>query len=67
MLRDLLTNLELGIWPVVSLIIMFAAFSAILIWTFLGKRNRFEDESNLPLHEDDEDTTNSHSTRGHSS
>lgn len=67
MLRDILTNTSLGIWPVVSLIIMFVAFAAVLVWTFAGKKNRFEEESNLPLQDDDESSTNSHSTRGASS
>jgi cbb3-type cytochrome oxidase subunit 3 len=67
MLRDFLTNMNHGIWPVVSLIIMFIAFAAVLIWTFAGKKNRFDEESHLPLQDDDEHITNSHSTRGISS
>ncbi|MCB1060618.1 MAG: cbb3-type cytochrome c oxidase subunit 3 [Calditrichaeota bacterium] len=68
MLRDILTNANHGIWPIVSLIIMFVAFAAVLIWTLSGRKNRFEEESNIPLHdEDDEQLNHSHSTRGTSS
>jgi cbb3-type cytochrome oxidase subunit 3 len=67
MLRDMLANVETSIWSVVSLIIMFVAFIGVLWWTYSGKKNRFESESNLPLESDDEQITNSHSTGGLSS
>lgn len=67
MLRDLISNAGTSIWSIVSLIIMFVAFAGVLWWTFTGKKNRFEDESNLPLQDDDEHSTTTHSTRGLSS
>ncbi|NUO19777.1 cbb3-type cytochrome c oxidase subunit 3 [bacterium] len=67
MLRDMITNAGSNIWSIISLIIMFVAFAAVIWWTFSGKKNRFETESHLPLQDDDEQVTNSHSTRGLSS
>ncbi len=67
MLRDMLANTGTSVWSVISLVVLFVAFAGVLWWTFSGKKNRFEDESNLPLQDDDEQITNSHSTRGQSS
>ncbi len=64
MLRDMLTNAGSSVWSIVSLIVLFVAFAAVLYWTFSGKKNRFESESNLPLEDDDEQPPHSNSKRG---
>ena len=67
MLRDVLTNSGASFWPVVSLVIMLATFAAVLLWTFAGRKNRFENESQLPLRDDDDQESDMKSTRGLSS
>jgi len=67
MLRDVLSNASHSIWSIISLLMMLAAFVAVLVWTFSGRKNRFENESNLPLQDDDEQDANMKSTRGLSS
>ena len=64
MLRDMITNAGTSVWSIVSLIVLFVAFSAVLYWTFSGKKNRFESESNLPLEDDDDKPSHLNSTRG---
>ncbi|MBK6909391.1 MAG: CcoQ/FixQ family Cbb3-type cytochrome c oxidase assembly chaperone [bacterium] len=67
MLRDVLSNTGPSIWPIISLLIMLVAFTAVLVWTYAGRKNRFENESNLPLELDDEQEQDMKSTRGLSS
>lgn len=67
MIRDVIQSAGQIAWPVIALLIMLIAFIAILVWTFSGKKNRFEGESNLPLQDEDDDITHSHTTRGVSS
>lgn len=64
MIRDVMEHAGQTTWPIVALLIMLAAFTVILLWTFSGKKNRFEHDSRLPLDDDDHEVTHNNSARG---
>lgn len=52
------------IWPIIALVIMLAAFAAILLWTYAGRKDRFEHDSRLPLEDDEAGVSQQNSARG---
>jgi cbb3-type cytochrome oxidase subunit 3 len=64
MMRDVMQHAGQSVWPMISLIIMFITFGAILVWTYAGRKNRFEVDSRLPLEDDEQSATHTQSTRG---
>ncbi|MCC6475414.1 cbb3-type cytochrome c oxidase subunit 3 [bacterium] len=60
MIRDLLGAGE-GTLSSIALLIMLAAFAGVLLWTFRGKKDRFREESNLPLDDSDNHAESPHS------
>lgn len=59
MIHDVISSAAM-IWPRIALILFFALFAGIVVWTVRGGRERFSRESRLPL--DDEPTISGNST-----
>jgi cbb3-type cytochrome oxidase subunit 3 len=49
MIKDVIEFSANSLWPQIGLVILFACFIGIVIWTFTGKKQRFERERLLPL------------------
>lgn len=60
MIRDLIGRGD-GLFSSLALLLMIAAFAGVVIWTYTGKKNRFEEESNLPLDDSDNHAEHPHS------
>ena len=52
MIQDIITQTANSIWAQIGLVISVLAFAAILVWTYVGKKDRFKRESRLPLEDD---------------
>lgn len=51
MIADVLSQAGAA-WQTLTLILFFAAFAGIVIWTYRGRSDRFARESRLPLEDD---------------
>lgn len=49
MIKDVIEFSANSIWPQIGLIIFMVCFIGVAIWTFTGKKKRFEREAMLPL------------------
>lgn len=61
MLRYIKGNLEnidgVEIYPIISLLIFFIFFTVLFYWVFTAKKEHIEEVSNLPLENDQNDTS----------
>ncbi|MFZ5433278.1 MAG: cbb3-type cytochrome oxidase subunit 3 [Calditrichota bacterium] len=61
MIHDAITYLGASLWAIVGLVLCFSVFVGIVIWTYRGRRDRFERESRLPLDDDHRELNGTHS------
>jgi cbb3-type cytochrome oxidase subunit 3 len=52
MIKDIIEHTASSIYAQVGLVIFVLLFSAITIWTYSGRKNRFDRASRLPLEDD---------------
>ena len=65
MYRQILESIAgMEVWPIVALIIFFATFGAIIVWTIRMKKSEVDHLSNLPLEPDDEHQLNGDRNHG---
>jgi cbb3-type cytochrome oxidase subunit 3 len=55
MIRDVLQIAGETTWVQIGLILCFLLFIGIVVWTYLGRKNRYEHELNLPLDDGTDD------------
>ena len=60
MIHDVLTRSANSLWPQIALIIFVLCFVGVIIWTYAGRKDRFQNQAALPL----EDDSNSERTSG---
>ncbi|WP_432410082.1 CcoQ/FixQ family Cbb3-type cytochrome c oxidase assembly chaperone [Rasiella sp. SM2506] len=61
MLRYIKGNLEnidgVAIYPIISLLIFFIFFAVLFYWVWTAKKEHIEEVSNIPLENDENDTS----------
>ncbi len=65
MYRNVMESIAgIGIYPIISLLMFFLFFTAILIWFFRADRKWLQEMSQLPLEESDASEINHQSPQG---
>ena len=65
MYRNVMESIAgIGIYPIISLLMFFLFFTAILIWIFRADRKWLQEMSQLPLEESDASEINHQSPQG---
>lgn len=60
-LRNYLENIaDVGIYPVITLLIFFIFFSLLTAWTIWSRKQKFSEISQLPLEESEQNTPAQH-------
>ncbi|MBU0509118.1 cbb3-type cytochrome c oxidase subunit 3 [bacterium] len=49
MIKDVITNLGEAIGPLIGLVLFFVVFIGVIVWTYRGRKDRFDYPSRLPL------------------